>query len=180
MKPYAALVALVPAAALTACGGSELASSSSAATIACTTQTLGEVFTTDCSSTAGHDVAVCLAGTPPVCTAGDGTGCTCEGEGTNLWAAVEAVGLCGRNAARTRESWNSKLCGMEALLAKGDLAGACAKIQSFESDVWAKQAKYDKDVQHADADALRGAAQAIEAAFTAAGTECLAATPAVP
>lgn len=174
-------VAAIAGAALTACGGADVASQSSAATLACTTQTLTTpVFTTDCSTTAGYDTAVCLAGTPPVCSAGTGSGCACSGTGTNLWAAVGAVGLCSRMADQTRASWQSALCDLEVLIAKPDYAGACSKIQGFESDVFAKQQKYDKDIQHADGDTLRRAAQAVEAALTAAGTPCASVTPVVP
>lgn len=180
MKPSRSLAALVAAIALSACGGADVASTSAEATIACTTRTLTEVFTTDCSTTAGLDTAVCLAGPPPVCSAGAGAGCACTGEGTNLWAAVGAVGLCGRNAEQTRESLQSKLCGLQVLIAKGDVAAACDQIRAFESDVLAKQAKLNKDIQYADANALRKAAQAIEAAIDATGTRCRNATKLVP
>jgi hypothetical protein len=175
-------LAVVASVALSACGGASVASQSDAATIACTTQTLTTpIFSTDCSTTAGYDAAVCLAGTPPVCSAGTGTGCTCSGTGTNLWAAVGAVGLCGRYADQTRASWQSALCGTEVLIAKTDATGACSKVQALEADVYAKQTKAtNKDIQTADADALRKAAQAIEAAITAAGTDCGSVTPAVP
>jgi hypothetical protein len=180
MKLNAFLAAVLAGASLSACGGSDVASQSSAATLACTTQTLSTVFTTDCSGTTGYDKAICLAGTPPVCSAGAGNGCSCTGVGTNLWAAIGAVGLCSRNAAQTRASWQSALCGMDVLLAKPDYAAACAKVQALESDIWSKQQKYDKDVQHADADALRKAAQAVEAALAAAGTTCNNTTALVP
>lgn len=172
MKPTLSLLAAA-ALALSACGGSEVADLSSAATAACTTQTLtAPVFAIDCSTTAGYDTATCLAGTPPVCAAGAGEGCACTGDGTNLWAAIGTVGLCSRNAEQTRAGWQTALCGMETLIAKGDYSGACNKLQALEADIYAKQAKPDKDIQSADANALRQAAQAIEAAIEAAGTRC--------
>jgi hypothetical protein len=180
MKSLSFLTALVSTTTLVACGSADVASESSAATLACTKQTLTTVSTTDCSTTTGYDQAICLAGTPPVCSAGTGSGCSCTGVGTDLWAAIGAVGLCSRNAEQTRASWQSALCGMDVLLAKPDYAAACSKVQALESDIWSKQQKYDKDVQHADADLLRKGAQAVEAAITAAGTTCKNTTALVP
>jgi hypothetical protein len=181
MKPSARVIAAALAVTLSACGGADAAAVSSAATASCTTQTLTTpILSTDCSTTAGYDTAVCLAGTPPVCTAGDGAGCACTGDGTNLWAAIAGVGLCGNNPELTRESWQSALCGAQTLIAKGDYAGACSKLQSLEADLYKKAVKAtDKDIQHQDADALRQATQAAEAALDAAGTRCRNVTKAV-
>jgi len=173
IAPLATALAL-----LAACGAEDLSTSTSAATISCTTPSVGAVFTTDCSTASGYDVASCLAGTPPVCVV-TRPGCSCSGDGSNLYAAIQGVTLCGRKVEQTRESMLSKLCGVETQLASGKPAGACTRIQDLESAIWAKQAKLDKDIQHEDADALRAGAQAIEAALTAAGTTCPAVTPAV-
>lgn len=166
--------------ALVACGTEDnLATSTSAATIACTDPSVAAVFSSDCSATTGFDVASCLVGAPPVCVV-TRPGCSCSGDGSNLYAAIQGVTLCSRNAEQTRESMLSKLCGVETQLAAGKPDGACKRIQDLESAIWAKQAKLDKDIQHADADALRAGAQAVEAALAAAGTSCPAVTPAVP
>jgi hypothetical protein len=165
------------------CGGadSSVASRSDASTISCTTPTFGSVVPTDCSTLTGADLTSCLIGTPPVCaaTVTRGTpGCACTGEGTNLYAEVEAVGLCGRNAEQTRDGLQSSLCSAQIALAKGELAKACVQIQGFERKVFEKQTKaLDKDINGADADALRAAAQDIEATI---GADCVAVTPVVP
>lgn len=173
MKTIGIIAALAVSSTLSACGGAEVASVSSATKgVICGTPTLSAVVTSDCSATAGADAAACLAGAPPVCAAGGGSGCACTGEGTNLWAAIGAVGLCSVNAGQTRAGWQSSLCAVQVKLDQNDLAGACARLQALESDILSKQRSVDKDIQHGDADLLRAGVQAAEDAITAAGTRC--------
>lgn len=175
--PFPAVLTVLALAAVPACGGVVVESASSAAKgVVCGTQTLTSVFPTDCSAAVGYDAAICLVGAPPVCMAGDGAGCACTGEGTNLWAAVGAVGLCGLNAEQTRAGWQSELCDVQVSLEKGEHDVACGQLKALESDIASLGADRDADIQHDDAEALRVAVQEVEAAISAAGTRCRSVT----
>lgn len=177
MKPLALFAAANLAVAAVGCGGAaeSVASQSDAATISCGTPTLGAIVPTDCSALTGADQATCLIGTPPVCAITKPGSCSCTGEGSDLYLAAQTVGLCGNNPAQTRAGLLSALCAATVNLASGDLGKACAKIQDFEGKVYEKQIKAtNKDINTVDADALRAAAQDVEAAI---GAGCLAVTP---